>query len=71
MAACTVCNKKLTPTDIIHGERFYHECDWCLQTVCEEHSDIDEEAGTCKCTDCITQAIIDKENGRIPKSPMI
>ncbi len=70
MAQCSDCNKRLKPTDIIQGERFYHECDWCLQEFCDNCCERDDDTGLTKCNSCIEQAVIDKNNGRVPAEPM-
>ena len=66
---CSVCGKRIKPMAIIQDERFYHECDWCLEEVCDDHCEIDDD-GKCKCQDCIEQECIDIRNGRKAKEPI-
>ncbi len=71
MAQCSDCNKRLKPMAIIQGERFYYECDWCLEEFCDNCCTVDEDTGLCKCNTCAEQEIIDVRNGREAKKPMV
>lgn len=67
---CSVCDKRLKPIAVI-DEAYYRECDWCLGEVCPTCSDLDDDTGLVKCWDCMEQAVIDVNNGRPAKEPLI
>jgi len=47
------CNKRLIPIANVNEERFYLQCDTCLEYFCPDHCDVDDDDGTCECLSCI------------------
>ena len=56
------CNKALRSVAIVGGERFYLQCDTCLEYFCQEHCEVDDDNGNCEC-DCCLETRMRREKG--------
>jgi len=64
---CGVCDKAAKLIFQVQARRSnddcYLECDECLEAVCQDCSDIDEESGTVICTLCLQQSALTRLSG--------
>lgn len=56
---CSVCDKTIRPIWSVGRDIFYRQCDTCLENVCENCSDEDDD-GIVECLSCIQQRKINE-----------